>query len=64
MPRRTPPQQLDLFDPPCAAGSLPTPQWQSLPDKARLTLTTLMTRLILDHGDGADRQRKEAGHDA
>ena len=43
MPRRTPPQQLDLFDPPCAAGSLPTPQWQSLPDKARLTLTTLMT---------------------
>ena len=29
-----------------------------------LTLTTLMTRLILDHADGADRQRKEAGHDA
>ena len=34
------------------------------PDEARLTLTTLMTRLILDHADGADRQRKEAGHDA
>jgi hypothetical protein len=64
MPRRSTPQQLDLFDPPCAAVSLPTPQWQSLPDEARLTLTTLMTRLILDHADGADRQQKEAGHDA
>lgn len=62
MPRRPTPQQLDLFDPPCDAE--PTPQWQSLPDEARLTLTELMVRLILDHADGAASQRKEAGHDA
>lgn len=64
MPRRPTPQQLDLFDPPCAAEPIPTPQWQNLPDEARLTLTELMVRLILDHADGADSQRKEAGHDA
>ncbi|MBO4168447.1 hypothetical protein J5260_06955 [Luteovulum azotoformans] len=64
MPRRTIPQQLDLFDPPCAAGSLPLPDWRSLPDETQATLTGLMVRLILDHADGADGQRKEAGHDA
>jgi hypothetical protein len=64
MPRRPTPQQLDLFDPPSDLERFPTPQWQSLPDEARLTLTELMARLILDHADGADSQRKEAGHDA
>lgn len=64
MPRRPTPQQLDLFDPPCDAESAPTPQWQSLPDEARLTLTELMVRLILEHADDAVCQRKEASHDA
>lgn len=64
MPRRTTPQQLDLFDPPRNVGSLPTPHWKSLPDETQATLTGLMVRLILDHADGADGQRKEAGHNA
>lgn len=64
MPRRSTPQQLDLFDRPSGPERFPTPHWRSLPDEARLTLSALMTRLILDHADGADRQRKEAGHDA
>lgn len=64
MPRRPTPQQLDLFGPPCNAEPVPTPPWQSLPDEARLTLTELLARLLLDHADGAACQRKEAGHDA
>lgn len=64
MPRRPTPQQLDLFNPLCDGERAPTPQWHSLPDEARLTLTELMVRLILDHADGAASQRKEAGQDA
>ena len=64
MPRRPTPQQFNLFEPPCAAEAVPTPQWKSLPDETRLTLTELMARLILDHAAGAASQRKEAGHDA
>jgi hypothetical protein len=64
MPRRPTPQQLDLFDLPPGPEPVPTPQWRSLPDEARLTLTELIVRLILDHADGAASQRKEAGHDA
>lgn len=52
MPRRSTLQQLDLFDPPSGRERFATPQWRSLPDAARLTLTALMTRLILDHADG------------
>lgn len=64
MPRRTTPQQLDLFGPPHGAGPMPTPHWRSLPDETQAMLTGLMVRLILDHADGADNRRKEAGHDA
>jgi hypothetical protein len=64
MPRRTTPQQLDLFGPPHSAGPMPTPHWRSLPDETQAMLTGLMVRLILDHADGADSRRKEAGHDA
>ena len=64
MPRRTTPQQLDLFDPPCAHGSLPTPIWKSLTDETQARLTRLMVRLILDHADGVDGLRKEAERDA
>jgi hypothetical protein len=63
MPRRPTPLQLDLFDPPSDLERFPTPHWQSLPDEARLTMTELMARLILDHAGGVDSQRKEAGHD-
>ncbi len=64
MARRTTPQQLELFDPLCDAGSLPTPHWRSLPDETQAMLTGLMVRLILDHADGTGSKRKEAGHDA
>lgn len=64
MPRRPKPQQLDLFEPPWTAEAVPTPQWKSLPDETRLTLTALMVRSILDHADDAASQHKEAGHDA
>jgi len=64
MRRRPTPQQLELFAHPSDADLAPAPHWQTLPEEARVTLTGLMVRLILDHTDGADRQRKEAGHDA
>jgi hypothetical protein len=40
------------------------PPWQALPAEARLTLTRLMVRLILDHAAG-DRalDQKEQRHD-
>jgi hypothetical protein len=65
MARRPNTDQLDLFahpHDPKAAGLLPP--WQALPAEARLTLTRLMVRLILDHaaGDRAPDQ-KEQRHD-
>ena len=64
MRRRPTPQQLELFAHPSDADLAPAPHWQTLPEEARVRLTGLMVRLILDHADGADRQRKEAGHEA
>jgi hypothetical protein len=65
MARRPSTDQLDLFSQPHnpkAAGMLPP--WQALPAEARLTLTRLMVRLILDHAAG-DRalDQKEQRHD-
>jgi hypothetical protein len=55
------PRQIDLFaeDP---AKTAPT--WRELPEEARVLLTDLMTRLILDHAhvDGA-APSKEVGDD-
>jgi hypothetical protein len=48
--RRYVPQQIDLF-----AKNAPTigsmPVWSGLPTEIQTALTTLMTRLILDHAD-------------
>ena len=65
MTRRPNTDQLDLFAHPLdlkAAEMLP--RWQALPTEARLALTKLMVRLILDHvgGDRAPEQ-KEQRHD-
>ena len=65
MARRPNTDQLDLFahlhDPKAARMS---PPWQALPAEARLALTRLMVRLILDHAAGErPAERKEAGHD-
>ena len=44
------PQQIDLFseNPPTIGGM---PAWSGLPTETQAALTTLMTRLILDHAD-------------
>ena len=48
MRRRPTPQQLELFAHPSDADLAPAPHWQTLSEKARVTLTGLMVRLILD----------------
>ncbi|MFN4101075.1 MAG: hypothetical protein ACK4GT_14995 [Pararhodobacter sp.] len=53
MPRRPTPQQLELFTRLSDADPVPAPHWQTLPEEARVTLTELMIRLILDHAAGA-----------
>ncbi|NDV49184.1 hypothetical protein G0Q01_04165 [Yangia sp. PrR007] len=65
MPRRPAPQQLELFTRPSDADLVPAPHWQTLPEEARVTLTELMTRLILDHAAGAQAPRRtEARYEA
>ena len=64
MARRPNTDQLDLFAHPYDPKVAGIPPWQALPAEARLALTRLMARLILDHAV-ADRaaERKEAGDD-
>ena len=65
MRRRPAPQQLELFTRPSDADLVPAPHWQTLPEEARVTLTELMIRLILDHATGAQApHRTEARHEA
>ena len=65
MRRRPTPQQLDLFAHPSDADPVPAPHWQTLPDEARVTLTGLMVRLIIEHAVGARApQPTEARHEA
>ena len=56
------PQQIDLF-----AEAAPTiggmPAWSGLPTEIQGALTTLMTRLILDHADKRRLGSTEGGHD-
>jgi hypothetical protein len=58
------PQQIDLF-----AGEAQTmfdsmPVWSGLPAETQASLTSLMTRLILDHsGKNQIGATPEAGHD-
>ncbi len=48
--------QFDLFGPPgLASGARPEPTWRLLPDETRRAVTSLMVRLILEHGS-ADRR--------
>lgn len=61
---RRAPQQIDLFagEPPKTIGNMPA--WSALPTEIQAALTSLITRLILEH---ADKSRigsmAEAGHD-
>jgi hypothetical protein len=56
------PQQIDLF-----AANAPTiggmPAWFRLPMETQAALTTLMTRLILDHADKRQMGSRRDGHD-
>jgi hypothetical protein len=60
--RRYVPQQIDLF-----AENAPTigrmPVWSGLPSETQAALTTLMTRLILDHADKRQVGLKGNDHD-
>jgi hypothetical protein len=64
MARRPNTDQLDLFAHPYDPKVAGIPPWQALPAEARLALTRLMARLILDHAV-ADRApaQKERRHD-
>ena len=59
---RSVPQQIDLFaeDAPTIGGM---PAWSALPTETRAALTTLMTRLILDHADKRRIGSTGDGHD-
>jgi hypothetical protein len=56
------PQQIDLFaeNAPTIGG---TPAWFGLPIETQTALTTLMTRLILDHADKRGMGSTRDGHD-
>ena len=58
------PGQINLFGEVLPVSPMATPAWQSLPEAAKATLTSLMARLILGHvrasGIGAGA---ENGHD-
>jgi len=64
MPRRSNSDQFDLFAHPHDAKAAQMPHWQALPVEARLALTSLMVRLILDHAAGERAaERREGRHD-
>jgi hypothetical protein len=56
------PQQIDLFAVGLSTiGDVPT--WSGLPTETQVALTTLMTRLILDHADKRRIESAGDGHD-
>lgn len=60
--RRRVPQQIDLFaGGPSTIGDMPA--WSGLPTETQAALTTLMTRLILDHADKRRIGSTGDGHD-
>jgi len=58
--RQRVPQQIDLFA--RITVTVGMPAWSGLPTETRAVLTTLMTRLILDHAT-TRRIAAEDGHD-
>jgi hypothetical protein len=61
---RRQPRQMELFESEAAGSPIGAPTWPELPSETRRTLTELMARLLLEHGD---RNRAhcvaEVGHD-
>ena len=61
--RLRPQHQIDLFGGGPSNGAIGAPAWLELPADARAALTSLMTRLILDHAaTTATPCAKEADH--
>ena len=60
--RRCVPQQIDLFaeNAPAIGGM---PAWFGLPMETQAALTTLMTRLVLDHAGNRGMGSTRDGHD-
>lgn len=62
--RSRPQQQMDLFGNGLPNDAIGAPAWPELPTEARAALTSLMTKLILDHAaTTATPPAKEVGHD-
>ena len=62
--RPRPQHQIDLFGSGLSNDASGAPAWPELPAEARAALTSLMTRLILDHAaTTATPRAKEAAHD-
>ena len=60
---RPPQRQMDLFGSGLSNDATGAPAWPELPAEARAALTSLMTRLILDHAaTTATPCAKEADH--
>lgn len=58
-------RQYDLFASATEGGAKPVlPEWATLPEETRQTLTSLLTRVFLDHAS-ADilRNQRKPGHD-
>jgi hypothetical protein len=59
---RTTAKQFDLFASGIKGDTEPAlPQWQTLPEETRQTVTRLLTRLILDHASGNHPPTSEEG---
>ena len=57
-------QQIDLFGDLSLVPAIDTPAWRDLPTETRSMLTSLMTRLILEHVQASGGAfQKEACHD-
>ena len=62
--RPRPQRQMDLFGSDLSNGAIGAPAWPELPAEAREAVTSLMTRLILDHAaTTATPRAKEVDHD-
>ena len=58
------PQQMDLFGDEPHGAQTNMPAWRELPRETRTTLTSLMTQLILEHGQASrTSSATEASHD-
>jgi hypothetical protein len=62
--QRGPTQQIELFGDEGLGAQIALPAWQSLPAVTQAVLTSLMTRLILDHVEARRAGSvAEASHD-